>query len=203
MKYSHETRSGRPDECVPDLANGLKTKDADARFLYLTARAPEMKNTNMRISQILEIARFAGVFIGFCLAFRQPSDPQRAFHWLSVCVVASIAGMTGIESLFFGKQGASASGYSDPGPYQRQSAFNNLSVAIVSLAVFAMNWGPQAEAAICSVLLVFLTLSSINHVHSAWQDGNRSWRGLTRPLGVLALLIAVLPFMFRALATSS
>ena len=63
--------------------------------------------------------RFVGVFAGFWLAFSELSDPERAFHWLAVCVVVSIAGMTGIESLFFGKQAAAASGYSDPGHYQR------------------------------------------------------------------------------------
>jgi len=157
----------------------------------------------MNISQMFEITRLVGVFVGFWLAFSEVSDPERAFHWLSVCVVVSIAGITGIESLFFGKQAASASGYSDPGPYQRQSGYNNLAVAIMGLAVFAMNWGTQAEAAICSVLLVFLALSSINHVHSGWRDGYRSWRGFTRPLGTLVLSIAVLPFMFRALAASS
>ena len=45
-----------------------------------------------------------GVFIGFCLAFSELSDPVQAFHWLSVFVVVSIAGVTAFESLFFSKQ---------------------------------------------------------------------------------------------------
>ena len=157
----------------------------------------------MNISHVLEIARFIGVFVGFWAACSKLSDPKLAFHWLSVWVVVSIAGIAGIESLLFGKRAAAASGYSDPGPYQRQSGFNNLAVAIMGLVVFFLNWGTYAEAAICSVLLVFLTLSAINHAHSRWRDGNPSWRGLTRPLGTLVLLIAVLPFLFRALAAAS
>ena len=157
----------------------------------------------MNISQVFEITRLVGVLAGFWLAFSELSDPVRAFRWLSVCVVVAIAGMTGIESLFFGKQAASASGYSDPGPYQRQSGLNNLAVAIIALAVFAMHWGTRAEAALCSVLLVFLALSASNHVYSGCRDGNPSWRGFTRPLGTLILWIGVLPFMFRALAASS
>jgi hypothetical protein len=70
----------------------------------------------MNISHVLEIARFIGVFAGFWAAFSKLSDPKLAFHWLSVCVVVSIAGMAGIESLLFGKRAAAASGYSDPGP---------------------------------------------------------------------------------------
>ena len=136
------------------------------------------------------MARFVGVFAGFWMAFSKFSDPKLAFHWLSVWVVVSIAGMAGIESLLFGKRAAAASGYSDPGPYQRQSGFNNLAVAIMGLVVFFLNWGTYAEAAICSA-------------HSRWRDGNPSWRGLTRPLGTLLLLIAVLPFMFRALVAVS
>ena len=153
----------------------------------------------MKISQVLETARFAGAFAGFWLAFKNASDPTLAFHYLAVWVVASIAGMAAIESLFFPKQAAAASGYSDPGPYQRQSGINNLAVATVSLVVFFLNWGTEAEAAICLVLFIFLALSALNHGHSWWREDNRSWRGITRPLGTLVLLAAVLPFMFLAL----
>ena len=90
----------------------------------------------MKISQVLEIARFAGVFAGFWLAFKNVSEPILAFHYLAVWVVASIAGVAAIEGLFFFKQAAAASGYADPGPYQRQSGLNNLAVAIMSLVVF-------------------------------------------------------------------
>ena len=157
----------------------------------------------MKISQVLEIARFGGVFAGFWFAFSQRSDPQLAFRGLSVCVVVSIAAIAGIESLCFSMRAAAASGYADPGPYQRQSGFNNLAVAIVGLVVFLLDWGTHAQAATCLVLLVFLTLSSINHAHSRWRDRNPSWRGFTRPVGTLILWIAILPFMVRALAAAS
>ncbi len=156
----------------------------------------------MKISRVLEMARFAGAFVGFWLAFKNRSDPTLAFHYLSVWVVASIAGIAAIESLFFPKQAAAASGYSDPGPYQRQSGINNLAVAIMSLVVFFLHWGTEAEAAISLVLFIFLSLSAINHAFSWSRDGNRSWRGFTRPLGTLVLLAAVLPFMFRALTAA-
>ncbi len=152
----------------------------------------------MNISHVLEVARFVGVFGGFWLAYSQWDDPQLSFRVLSVCVVVSVAGIAGIESLFFCKPAAAASGYADPGPYQRQSAFNNLGVAIVGLVVFLLDWGTRAEATTFLVLLVFLALSSINHAHSRWRDGNPSWRGFTRPLGTLILWAATLPFMLRA-----
>ena len=158
----------------------------------------------MNISHVLELVRFLGVFVGLWVAFSKLSDPKLGFHWLSVFVVVSVAGMAGIESLFFGQRAAKASGYADPGPYQRQSGLNNLALATVGLAVFLLNWGTHAEAAICLVLLVFLALSSINHARSRWRDGNPSWRGFTRPVGTLILWVATLPFMYRALdATSS
>ena len=157
----------------------------------------------MKISQVLEIARFAGVFTGFWLAFKNFSNPTLAFHYLSMWVVVSVAGIAAVESLCFSKQAAAASGYADPGPYQRQSGLNNLAVAIMSLVVYYLHWSTEAEAAICLVLLIFLSLSALNHGHSWWRDGNRSWRGFTRPLGTLILLAAVLPFMFRALIAIS
>ena len=157
----------------------------------------------MQISLLLEIARFAGTFTGFWLAFKNASDPKLAFHYLSVWIVVSIAGIAAAESLFFPKQAAAASGYADPGHYQRQSGLNNLAVAIMSLVVYYLHWGTEAEAAICLVLLIFLSLSALNHGHSLWCDGNRSWRGITRPLGTLILVVAAIPFMFRAIVAVS
>jgi len=154
----------------------------------------------VKINQALEVGRFTGVFGGFWFAFSQWHDPQLAFRGLSVCVVVSVAGMAGVESLFFQKRAAAASGYGDSGPYQRQSGFNNLALATVGIVVFLLDWGTGAEAATCLVLLVFLALSAINHAYSRYRDGNPSGRGFTRPLGTLILWIAILPFMFRALA---
>ena len=158
--------------------------------------------SDMSIKRILECFRMAGVFIGFWLAYSDLSNPTQAFHYLAVFVVVSIAGVTAVESLMFSKQGAEASGYSDPGPYQRQSGLNNAAVAIVSVVVFALNWGTRAETTTCLVLLVFLILSSFNHAYSGLRNGNGSWRCFTRPLGTLILLIAVIPFMIRALAAT-
>ena len=157
----------------------------------------------MNISLFLEIARLAGAFTGFWLAFNHTSDPKLAFRYLSVWVVTSIAGMAAIESLLFPGRAAAASGYADPGHYQRQSGLNNLAVAIMSLVVYYLHWGTEAEAAICLVLLIFLSLSALNHGHSLWCDGNRSWRGITRPLGILILVVAAIPFMYRAIVAVS
>jgi len=118
-------------------------------------------------------------------------------------VLGSIAGLTGVESLVFGKEAARASGYSDAGPYQRQSGFNNLSLGVVALVTYTLNWGTMADAALCLVLLLFLSLSSMNHLYSALREGNRSVRSFSRPLLTVALWIVVLPFMLRALGQLS
>jgi Family of unknown function (DUF6790) len=156
----------------------------------------------MQTGRLLEYLRVAGVVAGIYFAIAYQADPGRAFSLLSVCVVGSIAGLTGIESLFFGRSAARASGYSDAGAYQRQSGLNNLALAAIALLAHALGWGTRAEAALCLVLLLFLTLSSVNHLYSALREGNRSVRSFSRPLATLALLGAVLPFLVRALTLS-
>lgn len=151
-------------------------------------------------NRILELLRFVGVGVGVFLAILHNDDPVRMFRALQFWVVLSIAGLTGLESLLFGKSAAAVTGYRDGGAYQRQSGINNLAVALVALLVRWLDWGLHAEAAVCSVLLVFLILSSVNHLYSALKEGNRVFRSYSRPVATALLLAVVVPIMVQALA---
>ena len=122
--------------------------------------------------------RFAGRDRGFALALQYGGTPQAQLHILTPWIVISIAGLTGIESVFFGRAASELSGYA-PSAYQRQSGFNNLAVAIVALLVFILGWGTLAEAAVLSVLLIFLFLSACNHAWSASRGRGTSMSAIS------------------------
>ena len=149
---------------------------------------------------VLEITRWVGVALGFFFSFLWSNTPTEQFTILTVFVVVFVAGITGIESLFFSKTARESTGYEGGRAYQRQSAANNLALAIVALVAFFLGWGVFASAAIMSVLLVFLTLSSINHLYSAIKEDNKVMKSYLRPILTVVLIVVVLPFMIMALS---
>ena len=151
-------------------------------------------------NRLIESLRYLGVGVGVFLAVLHQDDPVRTFSALQFWVVLSVAGLTGLESLFLGRSASALSGYGEGGAYQRQSGFNNLAVALVALLTRWLDWGLYAEAANCSVLLVFLVLSSGNHLYSALKEGNRTFRSYSRPVATALLLAVIVPVMARALA---
>jgi len=157
----------------------------------------------MTVNRAIETIRIAGVALGFVLASTSSAGPLWRFHVLQLWVTLSIAGLTGIESLLFGVEAARLSGYGDPGGYQRQSGLNTLAIAVVCIWVWVVGWGFYAELSVFLVLLVFLTMSAINHVYSAWIAGNRRFNSYMRPIMLLALAIGCAPFIGAALSRTS
>jgi hypothetical protein len=151
------------------------------------------------ICNLLEILRWAGIFVGIFLAKAANVDPVATFSILCFWVVVPLTGFTGLESLFFGKTAASQSGYSDSGPYQRQSGLNNLSVAITTILAYLLNWGAYAKIAVMTAALIFFTLSAINHTYNLVIEGNKSFKNFLRPAGTILLLIYIVPYMIDAL----
>jgi hypothetical protein len=154
-----------------------------------------------RICHLLELLRFAGVIAGFAFALQFGQTPQAQLHILMPWIVISIAGLTGIESVFFGRAASEVSGYA-PSAYQRQSGLNNLALAIVAAITFILGWGTHAEVAVLSALLIFLFLSACNHAWSAIREGNLNRRNLMRPAMTVVIIAVILPFILRALAAT-
>lgn len=145
-----------------------------------------------------EILRWVLVVLGFQLAFLFGGSPTEQFSTLTVWVVGSLAGLTGLESLFLGRVAAEVTGYA-PSAYQRQSGMNNVALGVTALVVYFLRWGTHAEAAVMAVLLIFLLLSAGNHAYSALREGNRGLKNLLRPAMTLLLVVFVLPMMTAAL----
>lgn len=135
---------------------------------------------------------------GINLAYFSGGNPQHQIHILMPFIVIGLSGLTGIESLFFGKAAVGITGYK-PSAYQRQSGLNNIAVAITAILVLFLKWGVHAEITILSASLIFFFLSAINHAWSAIKEGNRGLRNLLRPIITSLLLIFTVPFIIRAL----
>jgi hypothetical protein len=152
-----------------------------------------------KITGFLEIARWLGVALGIFFAFLWGNNPVEQFNILTVFTITFLAGLTGIESLFFGKKASESTGYQGGRGYQRQSAANNLALGVSALLAYFMAWGLYASAALMSVLLIFFSLSAINHTYSAVKEGNKNFKSYLRPILTILLLVLVLPFMIQAL----
>jgi hypothetical protein len=113
--------------------------------------------TARAICQALEAGRWIGVVVGFGPALRQAAGPADQLHVLAPWLVGSLAGLTGIESVFLGRPAARLTGYA-PSAYQRQSGMSNLALAATALLAFALGWGTAADLAVVSALLIFLVL---------------------------------------------
>ncbi|MBN1199324.1 MAG: hypothetical protein JXA23_08230, partial [Bacteroidales bacterium] len=117
-------------------------------------------------------------------------DPKLTLHYLSFFIVVVMAGLTGIEGMFFGKASAESMGReADPG-YQKQSGGANLAFALTAILVFLFNWGLYADATILIATLIFFVISASVHTWEIFAMKNRSVKNAIRPLLTLALLAA-------------
>lgn len=153
-----------------------------------------------KANQTLEILRWLSVPVGIFFAYYLRNNPVQQFSILSLIVIVFMAGLTGIESLFFARASSENTGYMSGRAYQRQSGMNNLALAITVVLAHLLGWGVYADLSLMSVLLIFLTLSGINHAYSALKEGNRNMKNMARPMLTALLLIVIVPFMSRALA---
>ncbi|MFZ4741109.1 MAG: DUF6790 family protein [Bacteroidales bacterium] len=142
--------------------------------------------------KILDIIRIALVgiafFFGYSIGFDETYDPIAQLHFMTPIVIIAIAGISGIEGLFFGKEAALAKGYETGSNYQKQSAFALLSYAVGAIVVYIANWGIKAELTILFVFFFFFTLSAINHGLEAIRHKNYKWQNINRPFLLVLLL---------------
>ncbi len=82
------------------------------------------------VLQILDILRMVIVivafFFGYLIGFANDYDPVLQLHFMVPVVIVAIAGISGLEGLFFSKKAAEIKGYETGSNYQRQSAIHYL-----------------------------------------------------------------------------
>lgn len=147
------------------------------------------------LNHMLEAARWLGVFCAIYFSQAYGADGPGQFTIYAVITVCSLAGLTGLESVFLGEKAAEQSGYGGGGGYQRQSGLNNLALTAVTLWAWLRGWSLESLLALFMVLMVFLSLSAANHAYSALREGNTSRRNFLRPAAVVILWGASLPYL--------
>jgi len=151
------------------------------------------------VCRALEFLRFLGVAVGIFFAFWFSGNPEYQFSILTLSVVLSLAGLSGIEGLFFGETSAELSDYSPGSPYQRESALNNLALALATLLVYLVGWGVYAKVTLMSVMLILLILSALNRAYRVVKEGDTAPTNYLQPVVTLLLIGFVLPFMINVL----
>ena len=111
------------------------------------------------ILRLLDIIRILTVCIafywGYTIGFAQGYNPIAQLHFMIPVIIVAIAGLSGLEGLFFAKQSAEIKGYEIGSNYQRQSAIALLSYAVVALIVYFNQWGIKAELTILFTFIFF------------------------------------------------
>ena len=142
--------------------------------------------------QLLDIFRIVLVaiafYVGYDKGYGDTYDPVPQLHFMIPVVIFAIAGISGIEGLFFGNRAALAKGYETGSNYQKQSAFALLSYTFGSLVVYFANWGILAELTVLFIFLFFFTLSAGNHAIEAIRHKNYKWQNINRPFLLILLL---------------
>lgn len=157
-----------------------------------------MKIKNLEILRLLIVS--ATFFFGYLIGFENNTyDPVAQLHFMVPLLIAAIAGLSGLEGLFFAKEAAESKGFETGSNYQRQSAIALLSYAVISVIVYFMNWGIKAELTILFTFLFFIIFSGINHGVDAIKRKNYKWQNINRPFIMLLLVVGLVYPVIMAL----
>ncbi len=140
-----------------------------------------------------EIFRISGVsaviFFGY---YFYTGEPAELLHFLTPWLILLIAGLSGVEGLFFGKISAAAKGYTGGNEYQLQTALFFIAITLVAVFLYFMRWGVKADLTMALVFMLSFFFSSLNHAYQALFKGNRSGINMMRPLLTLAMIAALI-----------
>lgn len=157
------------------------------------------------ILQILEVVRIitvcASFYWGYKIGFAESYNPIAQLHFMIPAIIVAIAGISGIEGLFFAKKSAEIKGFEVGSNYQRQSAIALLSYTVIALIVYFYNWGIKAELTILFAFIFFFFFSGLNHAWDAIKRKNYKWQNINRPFITLLLIAGMIYPVIMALKT--
>lgn len=153
--------------------------------------------------KLLDVIRVLGVtvafFFGYRIGFANGYDPIAQLHFMIPIIVVIIAGMSGLEGIFFAKKSAELKGFEVGSNYQKQSAIALLSYAAVAIFVYMSNWGIKAELTILFAFIFFFFFSGVNHGVDAIRRKNYKWQNINRPFITLLLIGGLVYPVIKAL----
>ncbi len=147
--------------------------------------------------KLLDIIRIIGVTVafywGYQIGFAETYNPIAQLHFMIPVIIVAVAGISGLEGIFFAKKSAELKGFEVGSNYQRQSAIALLSYAVIAAIVYLFNWGIRAELTILFTFIFFFFFSAINHGIDAVKNKNYKWQNVNRPF-ITFILIAGLVY---------
>ena len=156
----------------------------------------------LKLLDILRIAIVtAAFFFGYKIAYENGYDPIAQLHFMIPTIIVGIAGLSGLEGLFFGKQSAELKGFEVGSNYQKQSAIALLSYAAIAILIYFLDWGIKAELTILFAFLFFFVFSALNHAVEAIKNKNYHWQNINRPIITLLLVAGIIYPIIMALKT--
>ena len=154
----------------------------------------------LKLFDFLRIAIVCVAFyVGNAIGYKEGYNPIAQLHFMIPVVIAAIAGISGLEGLFFAKKSAEAKGFEVGSNYQRQSAIGLLSYTVVALLVCYLEWGIKAELTVFFAFIFFLFFSGLNHGIDAVRRKNYKWQNINRPFITLLLILGMLYPVIMAL----
>lgn len=140
-------------------------------------------------------------YFGYRIGYEGTYNPVAQLHFMIPWLVTAVAGISGIEGLFFGKASSANKGYETGSNYQKQSAFALLSYSFIAILVACLNWGIHAELTVLFVFVFFFFFSAINHAVDAVRNKNYKWQNINRPFITLLLIAGLIYPVVKALST--
>lgn len=138
-------------------------------------------------------------FFGYQIGFANGYDPYAQLHFMIPIIIFAIAGLSGLEGIFFGRKAAELKGFEFGSNYQKQSAIALLSYAVISLLVYFWDWGIKAELTILFAFLFFFFFSAANHGWIAVRTKNYKWQNINRPFITILLIAGLIYPVVKAL----
>jgi len=128
----------------------------------------EKKNTTCQtnIVRAIEVTRILATIASIIIGFVQFTNSYRISAAL---FVFAMAGITGLESVFFGKISARDKKW-ESSQFQMQSACNNLASMVAMIILLSINATDAAVATLQLSVTSFFGLSGINHFLQAVKD---------------------------------
>lgn len=134
----------------------------------------------------------AAFFFGYQVGYADGYNPIAQLHLMVPLIIVAIAGLSGLEGIFFGKESAKNKGFEVGSNYQKQSAIALLSYAVIAVIVYFSQWGIKAELTILFTFMFFFFFSAINHGIDAIKNKNYKWQNINRPFLTLILIAAMI-----------
>jgi len=148
----------------------------------------------LKILDILRIAIVsAAFFFGYQIGYTETAyNPITQLHFMIPAIIVGMAGISGLEGLFFAKQSAELKGFETGSNYQRQSAIALLSYAMIAVLIYFLDWGIKSELTIFFTFIFFFIFSAANHGVDAIKNKNYKWQNINRPFLTLLLVVGMI-----------